>query len=239
MSLKRRLLLLSTAAAAAPSSGVAPTYLAKSEPAAHGTTTTTPPLPAGYSATTFLLMFTDSDTIVPAGLTTPAEWTFVTKQPPAPGGTAGPYLHVYRAWGSDVTGAPSFTVAASDHVHAVIVGYDGVNATTPLDVAVNGGIASASTSMTANGVTTVTDKCRIVTTIVTDADALGAFASGEANANLTGLTERYDDRFNDAAGGGIVVYDGVKDVAGATGDTTATQVSSSAYRWVTLALRPA
>ncbi len=232
--------LFGNRAALAPAVGgaTAPVWLANGA-AAHGTTTTTPGLPAGYTASTLLLMFTDSDTIVPAGLTTPAEWTFVTKQPPAPGGTAGPYLHVYRAWGSDVTGAPSFTVAASDHVHAVIVGYDGVNATTPLDVAVNGGISSAATAMTANGVTTVTDKCRIVTPIVTDADALGAFASLEANANLTGLTERYDDRFNDAAGGGIVVYDGVKDVAGATGDTTATQVSSSAYRWVTLALRPA
>ncbi|MDW8469721.1 MAG: hypothetical protein RML56_12855 [Burkholderiales bacterium] len=69
-------------------------------------------------------------------------------------------------------------------------------------------------------------------------DFAGAAFSGQTNANLASLTERSDAGTTAGNGGGIGIWDGIKYVPGATGDTTANLVNSTRNAFLTIALRP-
>jgi len=97
--------------------------------------------------------------------------------------------------------------------------------------------ASASTAMSLPAATTTIGNTLIVGIAARDISGAGAIASGEANANLTSLTERMDSGTVDGNGGGLIVYTGVKAAPGSTGNTTAT-VTSTINAYMTVALKP-
>lgn len=94
-----------------------------------------------------------------------------------------------------------------------------------------------STTGTFGGVTTSVGNCMVASFVATDNDQTGASWSAQTNANLTSLTERHDAGAADGNGGGIMLVTGEKEVAGATGNTTATHANTRAYCWITLALK--
>jgi len=88
-------------------------------------------------------------------------------------------------------------------------------------------------------VTTTVDSAFIVLVCGQDTDANNsATLSLPVNANLTGLTEQFDQTVNTGAGGGIVFLTGTKDVAGSIGSTTATGSTSVSHTYLTMALTP-
>lgn len=100
-----------------------------------------------------------------------------------------------------------------------------------------GNNVAAATSCTFGGVTTTTDDCMVLTFVGTDRDSAGPSFSAEANASLTGLSERHDAGTTTGVGSGIAIYTGEKWTSGATGNTTATQAASAAYCWITIAVK--
>lgn len=100
-----------------------------------------------------------------------------------------------------------------------------------------GNNVAATTSGSFGGVTTSVDGCLIVHVVATDRDSTAQSWSGVANTNLRNLTEQHDAGTTTNTGGGIAIFTGELPTAGATGDTTATQAASSAFCWITLALK--
>lgn len=112
---------------------------------------------------------------------------------------------------------------------------------TALEVAVlaGGTVTSATTSGVFGGVTTTDNNCLIVTCVFSDFDTTGSQWSGIANAALGSVTERFDRATSQGVGGGVAIFTGTKEVAGATGNSTATGGNSTVYNWITLAIRNA
>lgn len=97
--------------------------------------------------------------------------------------------------------------------------------------------AAASTSHDGNGITTTANDCLVVDIWGTDRDSAGPSYSGEANADLTSLTEQHDAGTTANTGSGIVIYTGEKATAGSVTATTATSAASVAWCAITLALK--
>lgn len=220
--------------------------------AVHGIGDAVPGLPADREGNDVLLLFVESDNInwltgqpiVPAA---PSLWTAVPSaftpagaMPTTSGGaTNGPRITIFWARSSDISGAPTIT-DTGDHTHAVIAAYKDCKTGSPFNTDATGNIATASTTCTlSTGITTTVNNCLIVIGLVTDRDGTGATFSSPTNANLTSLTERYDDCWTDGDGGGLGVFDGLMATAGATGTTTVTQGASNSYRWINVALQGA
>ncbi len=186
------------------------------------------------------LLFVESTGGEAATLSVAAGFAAVANSPQATGaGTAGTRITVFWARAtSTAMGAP--TVAdPGNHVVAQILTYRGViNTGDPWDITGGGVKAAASTSVTVTGVTTTVVDTLIVAAVAQDIDANSdATWSAWANANLTGITERSDWGGNKGNGGGFGIMDRVKATAGATGNTTAT-VLSSINAFLTIALKP-
>lgn len=193
----------------------------------------------GTAANDLILLFVESAN---QAITTPTGYTIVTGAQASAGTAAaagGMRLNVFYRWatGADATVAVTDT---GDHTTAIKVVYRGVSTSTPFDATpVVGTKTTASTSSSYPGITTVTNSAWVVYASALDLDAAStATTSAQANAALTGITERHDQTVASGFGGGIVVTDGVKATAGASGNLTAT-VTSTQQVYVTLALRPA
>jgi hypothetical protein len=205
-----------------------------------GTTSFSPGIPAGMAAGDFMVL--DVHTCNQA-VTTPSGWTPFTGTPISTGtaGAAGGtrLTQFYRWWQSGDT-APTVSVSGGTVSNGIISGYRGIDQTTPFDLnPVSTTLATANTTLTMTGLTTVTDGAMIHIAAARDVDANSTTGvSAFTNANLTGLTEIHDQTVNTAVGGGIFNAYGIKDTAGAIGNTTITQSSSIAVGTVT-ALRPA
>jgi len=120
----------------------------------------------------------------------------------------------------------------------IVVAYRGVDMENPFDVTA-GSTQAATTSMVWPGVTTTKGNCWIVHGCAQDTDAGSTATSGTpTNGNLSSLTERHDQTVNTGAGGGVVILDGLKAAAGATGNTTSTGSTSVTHAYVTLAIAP-
>lgn len=207
---------------------------------AAGTTSIAPGIPAGMAAGGFMLLAVHTPN---QAVTTPTGWTQVTSSPVSTGtaNTAGgTRLSLYYRFWQSGDAAPTVSVSGGTVTNGRIFGYSGVDPTTPFDATpVATTLATASTTLTWNGITTVTANCLIFMASARDQDLNNTAAvSGYTNANLTSLTERNDQVVNTGVGGGVAVVDGFKSTAGATGNTTATQTSSIAVS-LTVALRPA
>lgn len=208
---------------------------------ASGTTTAAPGLPAGVAAGDLLILAVETANVAVA---TPAGWNVATSSPVStgPANTAGG-IRLSVFWRFFQTGdtAPSVSATGADHTTARIHAFRGVDSATPFDgVTPTTSTAAASTTLTMPGLTTVTANAWVVHLVGRDEDngSTNGVTGAPTNAGLTGLAERTDQVVNAGSGGGLFVATGLRATPGATGNTTATQVSS-AFVALTLALRPA
>ena len=186
------------------------------------------------------LLFVESAGGEPATLSTPAGFVAVANSPKATGTTTnGTQITVFWARATSAAMTAPTVADLGDHVYAQIITYRGViNTGNPWDITGGGVKAAASNSVTVTGVTTTVPDTLIVQAVARDNDSAAVAFSAQANANLTNITERTDAGTTSGNGGGFVVWDGGKETAGATGNTTAT-VTSSINAFLTIALSPA
>ena len=209
------------------------------------TNTSSPTIPASMQAGDFMVLVVETEG---ASISVSAGWTLAGSQ--LNRGTAnnagGVRLAVYtRAWVSG-DAAPTVTTTGAGHAVSMIFGFRGVDTTTPLDgVTPTTTSQAASTTLTMPGITTATGNAVVVHCMALDRDLVSSntVTGNPTNANLTftgfGTSgELHDQIVADRRGGGIFVAAGLKVVAGATGNTSATQ-ASSAYLGITLSLRAA
>ncbi|MBI5099396.1 MAG: CxxxxCH/CxxCH domain-containing protein [Nitrospirae bacterium] len=206
--------------------------------AAEGTTSISPVWPA-HAVGDIALLFVETAGGSTISLTTPNGFIQAPNSPQTTGsGTAGTKIYVYWARATSTSMAAPTVATTADHIYAVILTYRGVTGSgNPFDITGGGVKATASTSVTATGVTTTVPDTLIVVAVANDLDSAAAVASGWTNANLTGITERRDAGTIQGLGGGIAVMDGTKATAGATGNTTLT-VTSSINAFLTISLIP-
>lgn len=185
------------------------------------------------------LLFVESSGGEAATLSTPAGFVAVANSPQATGaGTAGTRLTVFWARATSTTMAAPTVADPGDHVYAQIITYRGViNTGNPWDVTGGGVKAAASTTVTVAGITTTVPDTLIVQAVARDNDSNAAAFSAQTNANLVNIVERSDAGTASGNGGGFAVWDGVKALAGATGNTTST-VTSSINAFLSIALVP-
>lgn len=207
---------------------------------AAGTTSISPGIPASMAAGDFMILQVHTCN---QAVTTPSGWTAVTNSPVSTGtaNTAGgTRVSVYYRFWQSGDAAPACAVTGGTVTNGIIVGYRGVNSTTPFDATpVATTLATASTSLVMTGITTATNNALIHWAIARDQDlASTTEVTAFVNANLTGITETHDQVVSTGVGGGIWTGRGFKATVGATGNTTITQTSSIAVG-LTIALRPA
>jgi MSHA biogenesis protein MshQ len=206
--------------------------------AVSGTGAVSPAWPA-HAIDDIALLFVESAGGETAALSTPAGFVAVSNSPQATGaGTAGTRITVFWARATSTAMAAPTVQDPGDHVYAQILTYRGViNTGNPWDVTGGGVKAAASTTVTVAGVTTSVPDTLIVQAVARDDDTNVAEFSSETNASLTGIAERSDAGTTSGNGGGFAVWDGIKATAGATGNTTATVVSSI-NAFLSIALKP-
>ncbi|MEK7438957.1 MAG: DUF6701 domain-containing protein [Pseudomonadota bacterium] len=185
------------------------------------------------------LLFIESTGGQAVTLGVPNGFVAVANSPQATGaGTAGTQLSVFWARATSTAMARPIIASPSDHFYAQIITFRGVlSGGNPIDATAGGVKAAASTSVTLGGVTTTVANALVVQAVARDNDSAAAAFSAQANATLTGITERLDAGTANGNGGGLGVWSGVKAAAGATGNTTAT-VSNSTNAFLTIALKP-
>jgi len=219
--------------------GATPTYAGAGGNPFSSTVTLAPPWPV-HAAGDIGLLVCESVGAEPITLTTPAGFAEVTGSPVATGtALLGTRLAVFwcRAT-SDAQSAP-LVADPGNHVLGKIFTFRGAVASgDPFDAAAGDVKAAASTSMTWPTLTTLGADRLIILLATRDDDLAGPEWSNYANANLTDLTERFDDGGIVGNGGGIVVVTGGKATAGAIGATTA-DVFSTVNAMLALALKPA
>lgn len=190
-------------------------------------------------ANDLILLFVESAN---QAIATPTGYTIVTGAQVSAGTAAaagGMRLNVFYRWATGADGTVS-VADTGDHTTAIKLAYRGVDLTTPFDATpVTGTKTTASTSSSYPGITTASANALVIFSSALDLDAASTTTtSAQANGNITSLTERHDQTVASGLGGGIVLTDGFKAAAGATGNMTAT-VTSTQQVYITLALRPA
>lgn len=168
-------------------------------------------------------------------------WTIVSGTPSGTGTAAGTAATAIRAYYKFA--APGDTLSATlgdlgDHQDGFIMAFEGVDATTPLDVsAVTSVAASASTSVAFPSITTTTNGALVVCLVANATDTTTRQGSSFAHAGLTGVASGGANSLQ-GNGGGIDYLYGVRSTAGATGTGSCTLATSSVQACLTLALRP-
>lgn len=196
-----------------------------------GIGTVSPGIPAGIAAGDLMICFVESDG--PDPTTTMS-------------GGSGPWIPVGA--GTIVDGTPvtrltvRYRVAASagetaptvsdsgDHQIARIIAFRNVDQNSPIHTSSFAANNTPSTSVTIAGVTTTATNRMIVVAATdnTDADSTDdSLFGGWTNANLVSITEAFASGTNAGGGGGLGVAYGVKQDAGAVGNTTATCANST------------
>ncbi len=128
-----------------------------------------------------------------------------------------------------------------DHRLGVILTFRGCVASgNPVNISAGDASTDADASaVVIPGATTTVAQCLVVAICSRQTDSVTAAQSGEANADLTGVAERFDAGSIAGNGGGFSVITGVKATAGPYGATTATLAPASRQARVSLALLPA
>ena len=201
--------------------------------------------PTGFLAGDILLAFfeTANQAITVSGGT--ETWTELPDSPQGIGnvGLAGG-VRLTAFWARASAAAASVTMPTSsdsgDHQTVVCLAISGCIATgDPFDVT-SGGTAAPSTSISVPGDTTTGADRLVVIAVATDRDANGTNQtfSGWTNTDLANLTQRADQTFVGASGGGIGLATGEKAAAGAYANTAVTQATSVGSAYMTIALKP-
>ena len=127
--------------------------------------------------------------------------------------------------------APTLT-DSGDHTYGVMFAVRGCPTTG--DPFALGGQAfkfTASTTGTSDKGVTVMDNCLIIAIFAHALDQAGAAGSSPTNADLTSITEHFDDATTDGTGGGIYIMSGVKQDRGSSGAFTVTWAASTVDVW--------
>lgn len=166
-------------------------------------------------------------------IATPAGWTKVTQLDHGLTSLA----MFYRFATSGAEGAPSLS-GGFNHLWGVILTWTGVNTATPIH-GLSVSPAVSTTSQALPGTRPFLDDCRIVQACGWALDSAGPISSGETNAVLGSLTERYDAGTITGNGGGIIVLDGTLATAQSVPPTSITLSAASALACITVALQAA
>lgn len=198
----------------------------------------TPELPSGWQVDDFHLLLVESaNEAVPA---VSAGWTQLSSSPQGTGvaaGTTATRVTAYYRIAQSSDAAPTVD-DAGNHTFSVILGWSGVDTSSPID-AQAGGTASSSTSVSFPNVTTTVANAEIIHLFAWATDSASGQAGAATNGNLTSITERLDEGTTAANGGGISVITGTKASVGAIGNTTLTAAAATVQGLITLALKPA
>lgn len=172
----------------------------------------------------------------------PSGWTAFTADSGTPSrGSAGVAggVRIIVFWKDSDNTETTVNFADSGDIQYV-VGYSVDKASGATGIAFGESIAdnaAASTSGSFSCPTTSDGNCFVISFVATDRDANGASWSGQANADLANVSERFDNGTATNSGGGVMIVTGEKEVAGTIGNTAATQASSAAFAWITVALK--
>lgn len=211
---------------------------------ASGTTSCSPGIPASMRQNDLMILVVGTPN---QAVTTPSGWTAATSSPVGQGTTAAAGATratvFYRFWVSG-DAAPTVSVTGGNNVEAIILGYRGVDNTTPFDgvTPTTQNNTTASTTLATPAITAATVGALILTLVGMDLDSTSTnVVTGALSAtNLSRITERHDQTVNTGVGGGVAAFEGFADTAGslAIGAGSATQSSQTSSVWVG-ALRPA
>ena len=226
-----------------------PTLLAGSTSAAAATTPTirsvgasaagvsaqTCPTPAGAASGDLLIMFLKTED--QAIDTNDAAWTESASSPNSSSGANR--LTVFWLI-SDGTDDYLTTDSGLQNICVVVAITAGTfNAATPFNVTGFDDDASG-TSVDIETITTTVNNVLVLSgSTRSEPDAAGSTEfSSEANASLTGVTERFDGTFLAGNGGALYIVSGVLATAGATGSTTATAATTGFGANISLGIAP-
>lgn len=182
---------------------------------AFGTTTAAPALPAGHTTNDILVMLVESDD----SATVAEDQGYTNLGESICGTSSGLTIFIKRHDGSETAPAVSGCV---DHCQARIGAWSGV--TTGADFFELGAATNQTTAaMTYPAITTETaDALVLLITGLDDNANDTSNVSGYTNANLSSITERWDQTDTTGGGGGHAVADGGNATADNIGASTAT-----------------
>ncbi len=124
----------------------------------------------------------------------------------------------------------------ANHIWGVINVYEGAHISTPIhSLAVMW--RNSSTTPSCPGITTLLNNSLIVCVIAWSIDNAGPLSSGETNAGLGSLSERYDGGTITGNGGGLIVLDGTLETRTTIAQTPVTLSSAAATALATFAIQ--
>lgn len=165
--------------------------------------------------------------------TTPTNWTLLSTVD-----GSGVKIDLYRRtalWTSGSTLTELFVSPQRDYgVGMVVKGVPDVS----LIRQIGQSHGTSTTSPSAPSINTDIANTLVIDIIGRLTDIAGAQFSAQANANLSGYVENFDNGTTQASGSGIMVASGLKVSAGGTGTSSATLANASAYAAFKLGLAP-
>lgn len=217
-----------------------PNYQASGN-AAQGAASVSPPWPAVHAVNDVALLFVATANEA-AVLSDPQGFVEITGSPVGTGlaGVIGSTrLTVF--WNrATSTSMPTPTLAdAGDHISSRMATFRGVTAVQyPIHLVASDTLGVPDTAIAIPGATTTVNDCLIVLLVSQAIDGSAMVVSGQANADLTNVTEQFEVNTSTGVGGGFCLMYGGKATAGAFGVTTATLSSPSAQARMAVALLP-
>lgn len=198
------------------------------------------PTTGSYAVGDYALLFVESSNETIAA---PSGWSEVANSPQGTGTAAtegAVRLAAFQRFAASTSESTVTIADTGDHTTAQIHVFGGVDATTPINVSAGSVLATADVSWTFPSVTTTRPDCLIVNAAANDRDTnSAALISGWTNSSLSSLTERHDQTVANSTGGGLAIASGGLATAGGSGETTATNVTSTTAAYLTIALNPA
>lgn len=183
-----------------------------------------------------LIMFVTSAN---QAVTTPANWNLITSTGIGTAAAATGAVALYAYWQRYASGSSVVVADSGSYTNGAIFGVRyALKTGSPINVSAQVSNA-ASTSVSIPSVTTTAADCLIIMGIGTDQDiATAQFSGSPTNANLNNINLLMNESNINGVGGGLVVIDGDKMSAGATGTTTGTLLNSQVTSNITIAITP-
>jgi hypothetical protein len=190
-----------------------------------------------HATNDILLLFVESAGGQPVTAPT-GGWAAVTNSPQATGvGTAGTQLSVFWLRATSGSTTNPLVLDAGNHTYGTALAIRGCPTNgTPWELTAGSVKGTGSTATSIAGVTTTSPDVLALYATTRDNDAGGAHWSSEANANLTSLTEQFDEGTTQGNGGGIAIWTGVLATPGPTGTLTATVSTTVVEAFLCIAL---
>lgn len=153
-------------------------------------------------------------------------------------GSCGMWLWWCRA--TIANGMPAPTVAdPGDHMIGRIFTVRGAETSgNPWHLITSDTLLVADTVVTIPGQTTTLAECLVLLFVANAIDLAASQTSGYTNADLGGVTERFDSNTSSGVGGGVGMASGTKAAAGTYGGTAASLINTSKQARLTIAIQP-